>query len=337
MMREKISIIIPAYNLESCLAATLDSVLSQTHRNLEVIIVNDGSTDGTRSIIDSYAKRDSRVKAIHKENGGVSSARLRGVLEATGDWIGFVDGDDYVESWMYARLLSNALAHGADISHCGYQMVLPSGKILYYYNSGNVVLQNRMEGLKDLLESRMVEPSLGNKLYARHLFESFIQTVHFDNTICTNEDLLMNYYLFRLADCSVFEDVCPYHYIMRKGSAANAKLNEKQLLHPLRVKKILFQETEKEEQLHAICGNHLVRQLVTLSSMGVEQDPELILPVRRQARKELRQMLAQILRDPIYTRKSKITALWTSGLPSTYRWVHKVYEKVTGIEHIYEK
>ena len=135
-MDNKISIIVPAYNIETYLARTLDSVLAQTYQNIEVIVVNDGSKDGTGAVIDRYAAQDHRVKAIHKENGGVTSARFRGVAEATGDWIGFVDGDDTIEPQMYGRLLENALKYGADISHCGYRMVFLS-RVDYYYNTGS--------------------------------------------------------------------------------------------------------------------------------------------------------------------------------------------------------
>ena len=130
-MNNKISIIIPAYNIEKYLSATLDSVLVQTYKNIEVIVVDDGSQDRTAAVIDDYAKRDSRIIAIHKENGGVTSARLRGLAESTGEWIGFVDGDDLVEPQMFARLLDNALANNADIAHCGYQMVFPDGHVDY--------------------------------------------------------------------------------------------------------------------------------------------------------------------------------------------------------------
>ena len=93
-MKNIISIIIPAYNIEQYIAVTLDSVLAQTYSNLEVIVVNDGSQDNTGAIIDRYAAKDSRVKAIHKDNGGVSSARNLGLDNAKGEWISFVDADD---------------------------------------------------------------------------------------------------------------------------------------------------------------------------------------------------------------------------------------------------
>ena len=116
----KISIIVPAYNIEAPLPRCLNSLLAQEYSNLEIIVVNDGSKDDTGAVMDAYAAKDSRIKAIHKENGGVTSARLRGVAEATGEWIGFCDGDDFVEPDMYARLMKNAADHNAQISHCGY-------------------------------------------------------------------------------------------------------------------------------------------------------------------------------------------------------------------------
>ena len=94
MDKNLISIIVPAYNIAPFLPRCLDSILAQTHRELEIFVVDDGSTDETGAIVDAYAVRDGRIKPIHKQNGGVSSARMAGVAAATGEWIGFVDGDD---------------------------------------------------------------------------------------------------------------------------------------------------------------------------------------------------------------------------------------------------
>ena len=149
-MQNKISVIIPVYNLEKYLARTLDSVLAQTYKNLEIILVNDGSADESPAIMEYYASLDSRIKTIHKENGGVTSARLSGVGAATGDWIGFVDGDDLIEPEMFERLIKNALHYQADISHCGYQMVFPS-RVDYYYNTAKLVEQDHTTGLRDLI------------------------------------------------------------------------------------------------------------------------------------------------------------------------------------------
>lgn len=336
-MKDKISVIIPAYNIENYLGRALDSVLAQTYTNLEIIVVNDGSNDGTSTVINNYAEKDSRIIAIHKENGGVSSARLRGIQESTGAWIAFMDGDDLTEPWMYERLLNNAKQHRADISHCGYQMVLPSGNIRLYHGTGKLLLQDKYTGVKDLLDNRFIEPGLWNKLYSRSVVQKFLSSVDFDASIRNTEDLLMNYYFFREAELSVYEDVCPYHYILRSGSAANASVNEHQLQDPLKVKKILFQETINHPEHHALVANQLVRQLVVLSTLDIRKSPEISKPVRALARKELRGLLPEILRKNIYTKKFKIMGLWTVIWPGSYSIVHHMYERFTGIDKIYEK
>lgn len=328
-----ISVIIPAYNIENYIAKTLDSVLAQTYENLEIIVVNDGSMDGTGSVINAYAARDSRIKAIHKENGGVSSARLRGVKEATGEWIGFVDGDDYVEPDMYARLLENARKYHAQISHCGYKMVFPSGKIDYYYNTGRTVIQTEKQGCTDLLEGKYVEPGLWNKLYRKELFAGLEEWL--DTSIRINEDLLMNFYLFRQAKLSVFEDVCPYHYVLRKGSAATSRVNAHKLQDPLKVRHILLQETKGVPEWNKAVEGHLIYQLITGATMGLGDQKELIKPHRREVRRELRQRLWGILRGRSVGIKTKAMAFWAAVWPASYHGVHWVYARLTGVDKKY--
>ena len=171
-MDEKlVSVIIPAYNIEDYIGRCLDSVLSQTYKNLEIIVIDDGSSDRTGEILDDYEKKNHRMKVIHKENGGVSSARNIGIDRANGDYIGFVDGDDRVNPKLFETLVKLINGENADIAHCGYQMVFPD-RVDYYYNTGKRVIQTKEQGLKDLLAGEMIEPALYNKLYKRELFEN---------------------------------------------------------------------------------------------------------------------------------------------------------------------
>lgn len=317
-----ISIVIPAYNLEKELSRTLDSVLAQTYSNIEVIVVNDGSKDGTGAVIDIYSAKDSRVKAIHKENGGVTSARLRGVAEATGDWIGFVDGDDYIEPDMYARLMKNALEHGADISHCGYRMVFPNGRVDWYYNTGRYAEQTTENGLRDLVSGEFVEPGVVNKLYRKDLFGSLEQQM--DTSIKNNEDALMNYWLFKAAKKAVYEDFCPYHYLLRPNSAANTALNIYQLTDPIKVSRAIWQDWPC-----AVTLARLTRQLIALATMADGKHGDLIRPHRKVARKELRGLLKQALRENIGI-KMKIMVMWASVWPASYGLAHRIHSRVTG-------
>ena len=119
----KISVIVPVYNSEKTLVRCADSILNGTHKNIELIFINDESTDNSLEICLRYADRDGRVKVINKENRGVSIARNEGVAAATGDYIAFVDSDDYVDRDMYEKLLNNSDCASADIVFCGYNTV----------------------------------------------------------------------------------------------------------------------------------------------------------------------------------------------------------------------
>ena len=332
-MNETISIIIPAYNVQGHLGSTLDSVLAQTYQDLEILVVNDGSTDDTAAVMAAYAAKDSRIRAIYQENGGVTAARLRGVSEATGAYIGFVDGDDYIEPEMYQRLLENLKQCGADISHCGYQMVFPS-RVDFYYNTGRMTIQQGKQGCTHLLDGGFVEPALVNKLYCRELFAGL--DAWMDRTIRINEDLLMNFYLFRQVRTAVFEDICPYHYVLRKGSASTSRLNTHKLQDPLKVLHILLKETEAVPVWHQIVERRLIYQLVGSATMPLGQQRELIRPCRTAARKELRKRIWGGLAGNVCPVKLKVMALWAAAWPASYSWVHDLYAKVTGIDKKYE-
>lgn len=234
-MADLISVIVPVYNVADDLPRCLDSILAQYYPNIEIITVNDGSSDHSGKVLDKYAQLHSSIRVIHQENGGVTSARLRGIAEASGEWIGFVDGDDEIEPDMYERLLRNALEYEVEISHCGYQMHFSDGRVNYFHNTGILEKQDRTTALRELLSGERIEPGLCNKLFHKSLFEG----LSMPTDIKINEDLLMNYYLFSNATQTVFDDWCPYHYIVRNSSASRAKLNAHKIYDPILVKKII--------------------------------------------------------------------------------------------------
>ena len=243
-MEEKVSVIVPAYNCALWLPRCLDSILAQTYRNLEILVVNDGSTDNTPAILEEYARAHDRIRPLHKENGGLPSARLHGIAAATGDWLTFVDGDDEIEPQMYERLLKNAWEHGADISHCGLTMVYPDGNRVYYKNSGVVRIQDTLQGVRDLLEEELIQPSVCNKLYRRSLFYDL--EGKYTEELWNNEDMLLNSYLFGRAKKSVFEDFCPYLYLLRDGSLSRRKPNAHTIYDPILVKQRILRDCAPE-------------------------------------------------------------------------------------------
>lgn len=333
MNNELISVIVPCYNVAAYIRETAKSVLNQTHRFIQLILVDDGSTDKTGKIVDEIGLIDSRVVVIHKTNGGVSSARLAGIEVAIGEWIGFVDGDDIIEPGMYARLLSNAHRFDADISHCGYQHIYPS-KVVYHYNTGKLVKQDNITGINDLLEGSFVEPSLCNKLYKRSLFSDLFDGKHMDTSIRNNEDLLMNYFLFKQSKRSIFEDTCPYHYIVRLNSASKSAINEHILCDPLKVIKVICSDL-KDKRLICTATRRITGQLISLATYSLNENRELVLSVRSRARKELRQILPTIVKGD-YPVKTKCFCAWCAIWPWSYQAVHTVYSYLKGVAYAYK-
>lgn len=135
-MREKnplVSVVVPVYNVEPYVAECLDSVLAQTYRNIEVVVVDDGSTDGSPAICDQFANKDHRIKVLHKTNGGLSSARNAGLTESRGEWIAFVDSDDYVSPVFVEALLFAALSTNCEIA------AIPTGRVFAEQGSCDLV------------------------------------------------------------------------------------------------------------------------------------------------------------------------------------------------------
>ena len=124
-MGELISVIIPIYNVEAYLDECVQSILSQTHKQLEIILVDDGSPDGCPAMCDAWAEKDSRIRVIHKENGGLSDARNVGIDAATGDYIAFVDSDDWIVPEMYEKMLAALKKENADICACNILSCFP--------------------------------------------------------------------------------------------------------------------------------------------------------------------------------------------------------------------
>lgn len=125
----KVSIIVPVYNVEKYLAKCLDSLVNQTLEDIEIILINDSSTDGSQEIIERYAAEYKNIKYIIKENGGAAAARNRGILEATGEYIGFMDSDDYIEKEMFECLYNKAKEEEYDVVECNLHHVYPDGTI----------------------------------------------------------------------------------------------------------------------------------------------------------------------------------------------------------------
>lgn len=324
MDKEKISIIVPAYNIDGYLSRCLDSLLGQTYRNLEIIVVDDGSSDKTGEILDHYAKLDQRVVAIHTKNQGVSAARNTGLDQATGQFIGFVDGDDLVEQDMFEILIKIAIEQNTDIAHCGYQMVF-SNRVDYYYNTGVQRKMSREEGLQELLKGQMIEPGLWNKLYRAELFTG----VRLPIGIAEREDLFCNFELFSKAKNSFYYDLPKYHYIIRNGSATTERFSEKKRRDSLWVVSKILSKIHVEDALYPIAYEQYLRVLIS----NADQDDWKEL--KQESVAQLKQELKNLELKRKCFLKIRYMAWGVVYMPFIYKTVRKMYDVVTGAAHKY--
>ncbi len=225
---EKVTVIVPVYKVEIFLAKCVDSILRQTYSNLEVLLVDDGSPDRCGEICDEYAAKDPRVRVIHKENGGLSSARNAGLDVATGEYVVFIDSDDYIESGMIERMLTALQGDGSDLCICNTDYVDEAGISLQEANARSPIKNECLTGRQAL--EKLTQPgswfyvTAWNKLYKRELWSDlrFPEgklhedefTVHLVFDLCTKVSCLSD----RL-----------YHYVQRTGSIMNSTVSLKRL------------------------------------------------------------------------------------------------------------
>lgn len=204
-----ISVIIPVYNVEPYLRQCIDSIISQTYTDLEVLLIVDGSPDNCGEICEEYARKDKRIKAFHTKNNGLSSARNYGILHANGEYIGFLDSDDWIEPEMYSDLLERIEVTGADICMCGYRKEDDPSEYIFQPDE---VIYNRTEALNALLKGK-INNSVWNKLYRRELFREvrFPDGKNFEDVIILNE-------LLWTAKRVAVISAPLYHYRVRQNS-----------------------------------------------------------------------------------------------------------------------
>ena len=216
----KISIIVPVYNVEKYLSRCVDSILNQTFTDFECILVDDGSPDNCGKICDEYAKKDKRIRVIHKENGGLSDARNAGIDIAQGEYIGFVDSDDWIHPQMYEILYNGIIENNVKISACKLEEEIEAGQFKRIYNP----CFNVYNGLDFLVSNYFIAVSPPTKLYHKSLFDNIRYPVG-----RLHEDAFVVYKLFFKADNIAFTDNALYEYFRNSDGITHSEFSLKRL------------------------------------------------------------------------------------------------------------
>lgn len=217
-MSPLVSVIVPIYKVEQYLKRCIDSIIAQTYKNIEIILVDDGSPDNCGAICDEYALNNGRIKVVHKPNGGLSDARNKGIEVSKGDYICFVDSDDYVEKDYIEKMLSAAELSNADLVISNFKYVYEDGTIKKYEFEHEFKSYSSEESMEILVSNNMSIPLVvaWSKLYAKKLFSEYRfkkGLIHEDEEICHK--------IINSSNKIVIIDDVLYNYVQRTGSIMN--------------------------------------------------------------------------------------------------------------------
>ena len=216
-----LSVIVPCYNVEKYLDKCISSIVGQTYRNLEILLIDDGSPDNSGIICDAWQERDSRIRVIHKQNEGLAYARKTGVENATAEYVTFVDADDWIDADMYTDMMTALLSTGSDIAQCGVCEVFEDGRMVHReseHKTGNFEVVGRIEGVLLILEDKKWRSWMWCKIFKKHLFDN----IQFLKGNGFAEDFISQN-LFHKASQTVYLHNEYYFYLKRKGSITKAQ------------------------------------------------------------------------------------------------------------------
>ena len=316
LLEEKISVIIPVYNVEKFLKRCVESVMKQTYRNIEVILVNDGSTDGSLGVAKELQKKYPQIIIVNKENGGLSSARNAGIKASSGDYIAFLDSDDWVTPDCYEYMLNLAVENKAEISDVMIYQVwsendkIPTSDERIELYSGRDILEHYL--YRGMSEEKGAPYSACRKLYNRNLFQGdtkgFVEGA-------VNEDICFNYRILRKCSKIVVSNQVKYFYYQGESSITNGALKKKDLVL-IKVSKDLVNLAEESDDSRIIElakmkeARSAFSLLARAAKDGIDtesiKNPENFI---RCLRKKLRKSLRILLKSPMsFTRKVLVVA-----------------------------
>lgn len=319
-----ISIIIPIYNVEKYLEPCINSVINQTYTNLEIILVNDGSTDHSSYIINKYIKKDSRIKVINKNNGGLSDARNAGIDIATGEYIGFIDSDDLITNNYFETLYGLLNNYGADISICNFTPFNDNKK---NFNNSPLDVQlieyTNIQALEQYFDEYYIQMVVAwGKLYKKDFFKNIRFPIG-----KMREDEFTTYKLLYKANKIVFTTECLYYYLQREDSIMGPSFSLKRELNFLEAlnERYLFYEQKGLKILQKKTIRWYFNEIVAIYSeliKGTGNRSEL-LKLKRKA-KDLYKIILQDKFSIVF----RIYYFMFLKIPNITIFLHKVYSKV---------
>lgn len=320
----KVSIIVPIYNVEKYLVRCISSLVNQDYSNIEIILVDDGSTDNSSTIAKHFSENSPNVNYYYKKNGGLSDARNFGIKKATGEYLMFIDSDDYIDFDTVSKLVELSNKNNSEITCCGKYIEDENGK--YYFKNvlKNEKIYNREDALSHMLTFDEIDTSACDKLFAKELFEDISFPVG-----RFYEDLATIYKVFEKAKSISHIGNAKYHYVQRDGSIINSKFNEE--------KHMQYVKTSEKIYNHYIGNTNLVQYAYSNYILAV-MDTILVMVEKRECKKNksiyneliniIRDNIKKIKNSKILKSKRILIYLINFRLCKTANFLRKIYKKI---------
>lgn len=307
-----ISVILPFFNAEKYIDAALSSILKSSHENIELIAVNDGSSDSSAEICKSFAERDSRVRLIRKENGGVSSARNAGLAVAKGEFIAFADADDEVLPEMYEYLLKKAVEYEADIVQCA--VIFEDGaRSEVLFSPGRDVVYEKDRDTR--LLGKYLSYSCWSKIYRRRS----LGDIRFNESLAVGEDLYYNLEALSRCERMIFTPKPLYRYVQRRTSVMNTLIESRRLEEFSKMLEMAEESFAPFPALHKFIKLAKIKNAAHVLSLSAGENSEYCKLLFAKTRKSAKKSVISVLLCRGISIRKKVAILLAVIMPKVYR------------------
>ena len=322
-MEELVTIVVPVYKVEKYIDRCIKSILNQTYKNLEIILVDDGSPDNCGKICENYAQKDKRIKVVHKENGGLSDARNAGISISNGKYISFIDSDDYIDPEYIELLYKTIKKDKSDMAISSHKVIYENGTVLEKATKEESILKPK-EVLKRILYDDGIDLSAWAKLYKIELFKE----IRYPKGRLF-EDAATTYKLVDKCEKISIISRSTYNYIIRGNSITNVNFSEKKMDLIISTEEMCKYVKKKYPDLEEATNRRLMYAYLSTLTQLVKSNEK-----NENAEKKLygyiKQNSKMILRDKNVPKRDKIAIISTKFGLGFYKIIWKVYEILTG-------
>lgn len=322
-MEELVTIVVPVYKVEKYIDRCIKSILNQTYKNLEIILVDDGSPDNCGKICENYAQKDERIKVVHKENGGLSDARNAGISISNGKYISFIDSDDYIDPEYIELLYKTIKKDKSDMAISSHKVIYENGTVLEKATKEESILKPK-EVLKRILYDDGIDLSAWAKLYKIELFKE----IRYPKGRLF-EDAATTYKLVDKCEKISIISRSTYNYIIRGNSITNINFSEKKMDLIISTEEMCNYIKKKYPDLEEAANRRLMYAYLSTLTQLVKSNEK-----NENAEKKLygyiKQNSKMILRDKNVPKRDKVAIISTKFGLGFYKIIWKIYEKLTG-------